>query len=552
MRTIGVLVEILRKKPYPEKLGAIEELKNIRTPEAASVLITGLYDPDSRIRSKVCEALAAMGEIAITPLTTALKTPDRQVRRHICQVLCGIVENYPAVQERVEGLLISCLKDPDPVVKTQACEKLDALKSKRAIPHIIPLLSDINSWVRSVACLVLGDLGLEDVEPLFERLEDIDHWVRRSACEALGKLGCKRAAEKLATLSLFDDSEIVRDAAVDALKAIGEIVVEPYKKALTSPNLSERLQAIDILQREGNIVVLPMIELLKSPEEELKMVACQILETIGDIRALEPLISLLGEARTNVRMQAINAIAKMREEKAVRLLISLLSHPDSNLADGASSCLEKMGEFAVPFLLEGKNNEDARVRMKICQILGNIASNKAIDSLTKSLRDESPWVRAAACEALGKIGERGIIPYIIIALKDNNYLVRAKACETLGRIRTPLAVGELIARLSDEDLLVKREALKALTTIGASFEAEGLLPKIKTAIISALKDTDVEVRVAAINSLSQLELIDTIDILEKIARPWPFSREDALVKSEARKVIKRFKAIIAYQRAHIK
>ncbi len=544
MRHLGELAEILRKRPFAEKLKAITELKSIRTPEAASILITGLYDPDTRVRKAVSEALVFFGSISLSPLLSALKTTDRSIRRNIALILGEMAEKEPGLVPKIEEILINCLKDPDPIVKAQACENLGKMGSKRATPQILPLLTDVNFWVRSLACLVLGDLGLDEVKPLLERLSDVNHWVRASACEALGKLGAKAGVEKISEMSLLDESEVVRDSAIAALKTLGEVFLEPYKRVLRGANIQERLQAMAVLQKIGEPAVPFLLKLLESKEDEdLKSAVCATLGQIGDIRAVDPLINLLRSGNPDLQVSAINALVHLKTESVVRTLTNLLAAPDPALSDGAKITLEKMGEYPLPFLIPELTNYDPAVRRRICEILGNIGSEKATDALLKRLSDENPWVRATACEALGKIGDKRIIPYLLVALKDNFPLMRAKACEALGRLCTPYGLEGLIARLRDDDLLVKIAAIKALTEIGGE--------RVKPVILEKLKDEDIEVRIAAIQSLFRLEAIETLPLLEKIAQPWPFSNEDPSVKEEAKRVAKRFKEIIARRRGKI-
>jgi HEAT repeat protein len=545
MRRLGELVEILRKKSYPEKLKAIEELKGGQSPEFASALITALYDADTRIRKAASDALISLGGIAINPLLSGLKTTDRNIRRNILLILSKIAENNPSLEFKIEEILINCLKDPDPVVKAQAGETLGKMKSKRAIPHLLPLLTDINFWVRSLATLVLGELGITADEAtkykliaaITERLNDPNHWVRRSACESLGKLRAKGAVEKLSELTLNDPSDIVQDAAIEALRTIGEIYFPPYEKAILSPNIRERMKAIATLVKEGEAASSSLIPLLATENEELKVTIVSVLGEIGDKKATEHLLRLTSTGKGNLRLQALNALAKVKEERVVKNLVSFLSHPDSSLSDGAKVSLEKMGEYVIPFLTAELTNPDPQVRMKICEILGNVGNEAISHLLIKSLSDENAWVRAAACEALGKIGGKGVIPYIIIALKDHSPLVRAKGCEVLGRFRTPFGISELTARLKDEDTIVKVSALKAI----AEIRGEGAKPLI----IEALGDADVEVRVAAVHLLGELGAIETLPLLEKISRPWPFSREEEEVKEVCRQVIKKFKEVLA-------
>jgi len=112
------------------------------------------------------------------------------------------------------------------------------------------------------------------------------------------------------------------------------------------------------------------------------------------------------------------------------------------------------------------------------------------------LKDPHLAVRVAAARALGRAGTEGRAA-LLTALKDSNPLVVRMAVRSLGEQKDPAVLSSLLplagATLSKD---VRREALWALGEIG---DPQGL-----AAVLTAARDVDAGVRLAAIRALGKL------------------------------------------------
>lgn len=537
-----------RELSHPEisrRLKAIEDLASLRTASAIFLLLETLArETNTVIREKIIEEILKIGNLVVPYILEMLKVEKevvksletRKLEKPAIRIFCQLLAKLNAKES--EDTLIELLKDDDPLIKTSACEALGILKSKKAVEEIFPLLYDINFWVRACACTALGEIGDSKAVPqLLEKLQDESHWVRSSACEALGKIGDKKAGEELAYLSLYDESEIVRESAVKALTMIGEAFISPYLNALMSDDLNKRLKAMEILIKEGRIVLYPLLSLLNNPSIILKTCVCEILGKIGDERAIESLANLFNDRDINVRIAAVNALANIKSEKTCSYLLDLLSSPNPTIADLAKKALIKLGEKSADILLaELTKIRDEEKKIKIIEILGELKNKESIEVLLKTCKEKDPLVRFHSALAISKIvslppitERREIIKVMVELLKDDSFLVRTAALEVLGTLRADEVFEEVVKMLDDPETSVKRKAVWAISEIGGK-KATDILRK-------AINSEESPVKIEVINSLIKLKDKEALPILKKIARPWPFSKEEEEVKKVAKEGI---------------
>lgn len=99
-----------------------------------------------------------------------------------------------------------------------------------------------------------------------------------------------------------------------------------------------------------------------------------------------PVEELLKSQNANVRLRVVEMLGELRDEQAVEDLISVL------------------------------DDEDEDVRESAVYALAQIGSRQAVEPLITRLGDESPWVRASAAEALAKIRDESALSYLVEAL----------------------------------------------------------------------------------------------------------------------------------------
>lgn len=164
-------------------------------------------------------------------------------------------------------------------------------------------------------------------------------------------------------------------------------------------------------------------------------------------------------------------------------------------------------------------------------------------TLVELLRDSSPDIRRTAALSLGKIGHSAGTQGLVNALSDPDTLVREYSAWALGQIGEEIntdAAMALVAALGDEHPTVKASAAKALGNVGLRkpmipLLLEGLtVGEVKSrravvqalmqlegkesysALLTALKDSDAEVRQGAIAALGELGDRQVLPSLRKI------------------------------------
>jgi HEAT repeat protein len=177
---------------------AIARLDNAAK-DAMEYLIAAVQDQEGgyAVPEAAAEALGKLGpkaKSALPVLVDALRHPETMVRIHVVEAIASISP------ESAESRLLNMLDDADALVRASAIESLGPLRN--ASPQLL------RSYITA----------LDDSDPI------VGTRVRRAAAVALGKLQ-ERAAPALPRLKQLvreEDSEWVKDAAVEAIRQISQ------------------------------------------------------------------------------------------------------------------------------------------------------------------------------------------------------------------------------------------------------------------------------------------------------------------------------------------
>jgi len=428
-------------------------------------------------------------------------------------------------------------------IRRAAAEALGEIGDARAIEPLIAILKDGNSDIHKAGAEALGKIGdARAVKPLIAALKSNNGEVRQAAAEALGKIGDACAIDSLVDAL---SSEDVCLAATDVLVKIGTPAVGPLTNTLRDNNLYLRKAAVKVLdeigwkpgldetgasywvvKREwercieiGAPAVDSLIAVLKGNEGEVRLAAIETLGKIGDARAVVSLIVALKDDSGDLRQASTEALGKIGDARAVEPLISHLVYG----GDAVSEALGKIGAPAIEPLiatLKNKDKETSGRRQAAIDALGKIGA-PAVEPLIATLRDSNENVRDAATKALGKISDTRAIDPLLTALKNSNREIRAivlKALDKLGwkpgqdqagasywvakrnwekcvAVGAP-AVDPLVSVLKDSDRDVRQAAVEALGKIG---DIRAVAP-----LVIMLKDSDWSVRQATTEAMDKL------------------------------------------------
>lgn len=151
-----------------------------------------------------------------------------------------------------------------------------------------------------------------------------------------------------------------------------------------------------------------------------------------------------------------------------------------------------------------------QIRVNVAKLLANIKDTSAVNSLLYCLnnKQENYKLRLSCAEALGKIGDRyAVLPLseILNDENENSVYLKESAAFALGMIGDTKAVDSLVGILEakqgiiDKFTFLKERAIEALSRI--NFNSD----RVFNALKASLKDDSVQVRVNAVEALSNLD-----------------------------------------------
>ncbi len=183
----------------------------------------------------------------LAPLVRALESANAELRTQAVLRWQQLVDDYwqvskeqlarllrnPQWQTRMGALLVlefcydpegadvavQAIADPEPMVRQSVAEALGLLDGPNAIPPLVQLSNDTDSWVRKSAALGMSMLDKDprSEEALLRLLKDQDAHVREVAAEALALVGTRRCGPALMEALRTDGDAAVRQYAASAL-----------------------------------------------------------------------------------------------------------------------------------------------------------------------------------------------------------------------------------------------------------------------------------------------------------------------------------------------
>lgn len=376
----------------------------------------------------------------------------------------------PSRQER--DALLDGLGSSSEEVRRLAVEQLLRLPGDEAVPLLVERLGDEAWRVRKAAIerlIACRDDGLV-LPGLLAALADGENPGRRNAAsEALVAMGV-RAIDSLVVASASPDVD-VRKLAIDALAAVGEgdcrIV---FVGALADADVNVRAAAADALGGVGGVAELaellrvgtdaaeaPLVRLsaLRSLE---RLGASVCVEKLGDALAhpqlLPAALELLGHstdpsAPLQLEKGLVSGVRSVRES-AIGAVLRQLARLDGEEAERLCERLRTVARADPALALrccDGLKGEDGARRIALIQFLGIIRDERSVLPLLEAGRDEASSDLVDA--TLGALGD------VTVAALQRGWSalevdLEMRACGVLGRIGGEAAEALLVATLMGE------------------------------------------------------------------------------------------------------
>ncbi|MBM3332576.1 hypothetical protein FJY68_12150 [candidate division WOR-3 bacterium] len=361
--------------------------------------------------------------------------------------------------------LVAGLKDPDPLARRLAVEKLGHIGGAEAAGALVLMLRDPDDATRTLAAYSLAAIGVDAVEPLTWYLATWQGPVDAVVPTVIGVLRSERGLDFL-TAHVADPAPDTRAAIAAALGRIGSDRALP-----------------------------PLLELLRDMVDDVRIAAARALGDVRSPLAVNALIDEMADENPPVRAAAVEALGRIGSQQAVDILSSACAEdPDSNVREAALAALRRLSAGSVTRLIQALSGNDLGERIHaVSQLLEQGKASTL--PLTELLTNPEPTVRASAAEVLGALGDTSALEALAGALGDTDDRVRLSATTALGRIKHARSAQALACLLGDQDDKVAAAAATGIENLG----------ELAIDLVSGLLDHEaVDVRVRAIDVLGRL------------------------------------------------
>lgn len=237
-----------------------------------------------------------------------------------------------------------------------------------------------------------------------------------------------------------------------------------------------------------------------------------------------------GESATQDLVDALRRIVHA-VGPAETLLIELLDHSDEKIQKEAAYALSAKGPMVVPQLAAALKSVSATLRARVAETLGSFPPYcpAAVAALTEALRDLDPQVRSQAASALAQYEEEAApaLSALLAAHQDTDEDVRSSAGFALSKLGPMVepALPVFIEALNSSDSDTRFWATSLLGQVEPS-SLQAAVPRL----IECLRDENVHVRVAAVETLRKLACAEESLVVHFIAA---LSDSEEKVRKEA-------------------
>ena len=502
------LVDMLATAGSPEfKAAVLHALAQIPGSTAADVdaILPFIRDRDAGVRIAAC---------AVT------------VHELVAAKTAGLITDEKV--KTVRDALLAQFQTEPPEIRAAMLQ--DAAKNKATAKGLLDFVVDRirngKPEVRAVALRVLGDAGdagLEQIALITERAKDSDSNIRAAAISALGALGPVAAKPNVALIanSLLDESDLVREEALQALPAAGDALRDfPYNVRDVYPKASPAVRAtlvraLPILWRVDGTnedAIRRGRAALTDPDPDIRVGMAFVMSQLGaklggpllpDLLALvkDPEASVRGAAAISLRAFVTDGASKQKFREALR---PLLKDRDSQVRWAALDTLDELDPGVDTGLLAEiaarLKDEDQTVRSASVRALGAAgpAAKPYLLDIVRFFNDDPAVPPYAAVEAVMRMSpltpqELTSLLYPLYVYSDLRPLTRLAAYSASGGDRDDLLIIRLLGQsnVPIKDAVTADDKARATALLQNALKAPLLHEKLKAEINSRLSELAV-------------------------------------------------------------
>jgi len=481
-------------KPQPARIWMIRQLEYIGEGECVETLARLLSDNDPLVRESARRALQRNpAPAAAAPLREALQRSRDAAWR---------------------AALINALAARRDAASVDQLAQLVYAAERPVSDAAIAALADLG-----------GDLALDGLFALFGS----DDAPRRDAAAA----GLLRLADRLLDegqqeksahifLSLYSSTRLGEPARVAALRGLvaarQERALPQLLAGIRGDDPARRLRAVRLAQAiPGEGVTKALLDELPLAPEETQALLVDALAARGDAAAKPAILDALRSDYERVRVAALRGLEQLGDADDLVLLATSAAAGGQAERDAARRTLARLrgGQIDERLIVLVGEPFGPLVRAEMIRALPERHCRQAVGTLLETATDADEAVRVASYLALGKLAGEANLPAMVERV--------VAEVTPAGREEAANAVVAVCLRIDDRE----RRAVPVLSALaGASGPAKaGLLSvlgriqgdRALAAIRAALKETDADVRDAAVRAICNWEAPVVLDDLRALA-----------------------------------
>ena len=477
-------------------------------------------------KDAACARLKRIGTAQSVPALSAL-LKDEQLSHSARYAL----ESMPS--PKAGQALIDALGKTSELTKAGIINSLGFRGETRAVPVLVPLLTDHDARVAAAAATALGKIGgpkalkalqsatAKSAGPVHDALVDA---CLRCANRLLASSSQSRALAVFQQLYDTEKKDGVRTAAYRGMiQTSGKRALALMTTAILGTDGASQTAALQLVRE----VAAPgatetFTSMLRTVESPVQVSLIEGLSQRGDVAAGPAIATMVGSASPEVRLAAINALGILGDASVVPLLVVS--------AASASGEEQKAARLALVQLRRGNPTEtllrllpDAKpeVQAEFARALGDRGDKAAVPKLVELVQHGSGSARKAALQALALLVEDAHVGLMVQFVSEaKSDAARADAAEALN-----LACHQIQTRHGKVNIQPVVEGLaigSTETRIALLPVCGGLIdPRIRTGLRAALAAPVPQVRAAAIRALCDTSDAELLPDLLKVACEAP-------------------------------
>ncbi len=285
-----------------------------------------------------------------------------------------------------------------------------------------------------------------------------------------------------------------------------------------------------------------LLPALEDRDPNVARAAARMAAEYGVTECIEKIIPLLTSKAWQVRLTAVEALGKLKAKRAANALIKIVGGEMAGLRQRLLACA---GLSAQSPAQEGNKEDEEvwQVKRAAALALSRINPDLAETPLLGALESPNRQVIIAAMSGLAIIESEQAGARFVEFLHHADFEVRKSAVVCVGKLRHREAAEDLCRLLQDQKSVIRKEAIIALNHIKDSRALPAIIecmkdPQKEVRIVAtvalgntsrddefvvgplrnALHDSSWEVRRAAVNSLGNLGIVDTMEEILPLLR----------------------------------